>query len=121
MYRGRPWTIRMFSGFGDASETNKRWKDLLLHGETGLSTAFDFPTLEGYDSDAPLAVGEVGRAGVAISCLPDVETLFGDIQIDKNNYIIHNQHSCYLLVSYVFCNSGKTWDSYFKNWRHDTK
>ena len=83
MYRGRLWTIRMFSGFGSAEETNQRWKDLIKHGETGLSTAFDFPTIEGYDSDSPLAVGEVGRAGVAVSCLPDMEVLFDGIPLDK--------------------------------------
>ncbi len=83
MYRGRLWTIRMFSGYGGAEETNRRWKELIKHGETGLSTAFDFPTIEGYDSDDPKAEGEVGRCGVAVSCLPDMEVLFNGIPIDK--------------------------------------
>lgn len=83
MYRGRLWTIRMFSGYGGAEDTNRRWKELIRHGETGLSTAFDFPTLEGYDSDDPKAEGEVGRCGVAISCLPDMEVLFDGIPVDK--------------------------------------
>jgi len=81
MYRGRIWTIRMFSGYGSPEETNRRWKELIKHGETGLSTAFDYPTLNGYDSDHPLARGEVGRAGVAVSCLPDMERLFEGIPI----------------------------------------
>src|ERR671924_569477 len=76
MYRGRPWTMRMFAGFGTAEETNARFKYLLEHGQTGLSTAFDMPTLYGYDSDSEYALGEVGKCGVAISSLEDMETLF---------------------------------------------
>ena len=68
-YRGRIWTFRMFSGFGTARDTNKRWHQLLKDGETGLSTAFDFPTLMGYDSDSPRAHAEVGKCGVAIDTL----------------------------------------------------
>lgn len=83
MYRGRLWTMRMFSGFGTAEDTNKRWKMLLREGETGLSTAFDFPTLMGLDSDDPLADGEVGKVGVAIDTLKDFETLFDGIPLDK--------------------------------------
>ncbi|MEM3391093.1 MAG: methylmalonyl-CoA mutase family protein, partial [Archaeoglobaceae archaeon] len=71
MYRGRLWTMRLFSGFGTAEDTNRRWKMLLEEGETGLSTAFDFPTLMGLDSDDPLADGEVGKCGVAIDTLKD--------------------------------------------------
>jgi methylmalonyl-CoA mutase N-terminal domain/subunit len=67
MYRGRLWTMRQFSGFGSAEETNQRYKYLLEHGETGLSVAFDYPTLYGYDTDHPLARGEFGKCGVAIS------------------------------------------------------
>ncbi|MEM0350461.1 MAG: methylmalonyl-CoA mutase family protein [Archaeoglobaceae archaeon] len=83
MYRGRLWTMRLFSGFGTAEDTNKRWKMLLEEGETGLSTAFDFPTLMGLDSDDPLADGEVGKCGVAVDTLKDFEILFDGIPLDK--------------------------------------
>lgn len=83
MHRGRLWTMRQFAGFGSAEETNKRYKYLLQHGETGLSVAFDYPTLYGYDTDHPLARGEFGKCGVAISSLKDMEILFSDIPIDK--------------------------------------
>ena len=76
MYRGRLWTMRQFAGFGTAEETNERFRYLLEHGQTGLSTAFDMPTLMGYDSDHPRSLGEVGREGVAIDSLDDMETLF---------------------------------------------
>ncbi|HHS14489.1 MAG TPA: methylmalonyl-CoA mutase [bacterium] len=83
MYRGRLWTMRMFSGFGSAEDTNKRYKYLLRHGQTGLSVAFDFPTLYGRDSDDPVSRGEVGKCGVAISSLDDMERLFDGIPLDK--------------------------------------
>ncbi len=83
MYRGRPWTVRMFAGYGTAEETNARFKYLLDHGETGLSVAFDYPTLYGYDSDAPEAIGEFGKCGVAISSVKDMEILFDGIPMDK--------------------------------------
>jgi len=83
MYRGQLWTMRQFSGFGSAEETNERYKYLLEHGETGLSVAFDYPTLYGYDTDHSLARGEFGKCGVAISSLKDMEILFSDIPIDK--------------------------------------
>ena len=76
MYRGRLWTMRQFAGFGTAEETNERFRYLLEHGQTGLSTAFDMPTLMGYDSDHARSLGEVGREGVAIDSLEDMETLF---------------------------------------------
>jgi len=82
-YRGRLWTMRQFSGFATARETNERYKFLLAHGQTGLSVAFDFPTLMGYDSDHPRSEGEVGKCGVAISSLADMETLFDGIPLDK--------------------------------------
>jgi methylmalonyl-CoA mutase N-terminal domain/subunit len=82
-YRGRLWTMRQFAGFGSAVDTNRRFKFLLQHGQTGLSTAFDFPTLMGYDSDHPRSEGEVGKTGVAISSLDDMETLFDGIPLDK--------------------------------------
>ena len=82
-YRGRLWTMRQFAGFGSARDTNERYKFLLEHGQTGLSVAFDFPTLMGYDSDHPRSEGEVGKCGVAISSLADMETLFDGIPLDQ--------------------------------------
>ncbi|HOW57210.1 MAG TPA: methylmalonyl-CoA mutase family protein [Smithellaceae bacterium] len=82
-YRGRYWTFRMFSGMGSAKDTNQRWHLLLKQGQTGLSTAFDFPTLMGYDSDSPKALGEVGKCGVAIDTLEDFLTLIDGIPLDK--------------------------------------
>ena len=83
MYRGRLWTMRQFSGFGTAEDTNRRYKFLLERGQTGLSVAFDFPTLMGYDSDHPRSEGEVGKCGVAISSLADMETLFDGIPMEQ--------------------------------------
>jgi methylmalonyl-CoA mutase N-terminal domain/subunit len=83
MYRGRLWTMRQFSGFGTAEDTNQRYKFLLERGQTGLSVAFDFPTLMGYDSDSPQAEGEVGKCGVAISSLADMEMLFDGIPLGE--------------------------------------
>ena len=83
MYRGRLWTMRQFSGFGTAEDTNQRYKFLLERGQTGLSIAFDFPTLMGYDSDSPRSEGEVGKCGVAISSLADMETLFDGIPMEQ--------------------------------------
>jgi methylmalonyl-CoA mutase N-terminal domain/subunit len=83
MYRGRPWTMRMFAGYGTAEETNERFKYLLEHGETGLSVAFDYPTLYGYDSDDPEALGEFGKCGVAVSSLADMEILFDGIPLGQ--------------------------------------
>jgi methylmalonyl-CoA mutase N-terminal domain/subunit len=83
MYRGRPWTIRQYAGFASAEETNQRFRYLLERGQTGLSVAFDLPTQLGYDSDDPRAVGEVGRTGVAIDSLADMELLFDQIPLDR--------------------------------------
>ncbi|MCX6161427.1 MAG: methylmalonyl-CoA mutase family protein [Ignavibacteriae bacterium] len=83
MYRGKIWTMRQFAGFGTPEDTNRRFKYLLEHGQTGLSTAFDMPTLMGWDADAPLAEGEVGICGVSISSLADMEVLFDGIPLDK--------------------------------------
>src|SRR4051812_10800262 len=81
MYRGRLWTMRQFAGFGTAEETNERFRYLLDHGQTGLSTAFDMPSLMGHDSDHVLSLGEVGREGVAIDTVDDMETLFRGIDL----------------------------------------
>ncbi len=83
MYRGKVWTMRMFAGFGTAEETNARFKYLLSQGQTGLSTAFDLPTLYGYDTDHPMSAGEFGKCGVAISSLADMEILFDGIPVDE--------------------------------------
>ena len=83
MYRGRLWTMRQYAGFGSARDTNARFRYLLEQGQTGLSTAFDLPTQLGLDSDSPLALGEVGRVGVAIDTLQDMEILLDQIPLDK--------------------------------------
>jgi methylmalonyl-CoA mutase N-terminal domain/subunit len=83
MYRGRLWTMRQFAGFGTAEETNERFRYLLAHGQDGLSTAFDMPSLMGYDSDHALSLGEVGREGVAVDTLDDMKTLFGGIDLGE--------------------------------------
>src|SRR5260370_18964593 len=83
MYRGGLWTMRQFAGFGTAEETNRRFRYLLEHGQTGLSTAFDMPSLMGHDSDHPRAEGEVGREGVALDTLDDMQTLFGGIPLGE--------------------------------------
>src|SRR5918992_395512 len=82
-YRGRLWTMRQFAGFGTAKETNARFRYLLDHGQTGLSTAFDMPSLMGHDSDHPLSLGEVGREGVAVDSVVDMEELFRGIPLDR--------------------------------------
>jgi len=82
-YRGRPWTMRMFAGFGSVEETNARFKYLLEHGQTGLSIAFDLPTLYGYDADAPQAAGEFGKCGVCVSSLADMEILLAGLPLDE--------------------------------------
>ena len=102
MYRGRLWTMRMFAGYGTAEDTNKRFKYLLSEGETGLSTAFDYPTIMGYDSDHPMARGEVGVCGVAISSLQDMEVLFDGIPLDKvTTSMTINGPASVLLAMYI--------------------
>jgi methylmalonyl-CoA mutase N-terminal domain/subunit len=102
MYRGKLWTMRQFAGFGGAEETNARFRYLLEHGQTGLSTAFDMPTLMGYDSDHPRSLGEVGREGVAIDSLDDMETLFAGIPLDEvSTSMTINSPAAMLLAFYV--------------------
>ncbi len=102
MYRGRLWTMRQFSGFGTAEQTNQRFKYLLKEGETGLSIAFDYPTITGYDSDQPMALGEVGQCGVAVSSLKDMEILFDGIPLDKvSTSMTINGPAAMLLAMYV--------------------
>jgi methylmalonyl-CoA mutase N-terminal domain/subunit len=102
MYRGRPWTMRQYAGFGDASDSNRRFRFLLSQGVTGLSVAFDLPTQIGYDSDHPLATGEVGRVGVAIDSLEDMETLFAGIPMERvSTSMTINSTAIILLAMYV--------------------
>ncbi|HJM29024.1 MAG: methylmalonyl-CoA mutase family protein [Acidimicrobiales bacterium] len=102
MYRSRLWTMRMFAGFGTAEDTNMRFKELLRNGGTGLSTAFDMPTLMGRDSDSEWSLGEVGRAGVAIDTLSDMEDLFADIDLSKvSTSMTINGPAATLLAMYV--------------------
>ena len=101
-YRGRLWTMRMFAGFGTAEETNARFKYLLEHGETGLSVAFDMPTLMGYDTDSPQAVGEFGKCGVAISSLADMEVLLDGIPLDQvTTSMTINSPACVIWAMYI--------------------
>jgi methylmalonyl-CoA mutase N-terminal domain/subunit len=107
MYRGRLWTMRQFAGFGTAEDTNERYKFLLERGQTGLSVAFDFPTLMGYDSDHPRSEGEVGKCGVAISSLADMETLFDGIPLDQvSTSMTINGPAAMLFCFYVAAGSG---------------
>ena len=102
MYRGKLWTMRQFAGFGTAEETNARFRYLLQHGQTGLSTAFDMPSLMGYDSDHPRSLGEVGREGVAIDSLADMETLFSGIPLDQvSTSMTINSPAAIVLAFYV--------------------
>src|SRR3989440_12065764 len=102
MYRGKLWTMRQFAGFGTAAETNERFRYLLDHGQTGLSTAFDMPTLMGLDTDHPRSLGEVGREGVAIDPLDDMEPLFDGIPVGEvSPSMTINSPAAMLLAFYV--------------------
>ena len=113
MYRGREWTMRMFSGLGSAGDTNKRWHHLLKEGETGLSTAFDYPTLMGYDTDSPRALGECGKCGVAIDTLQDFQILTDRIPLDSvTTSMTINPPAPILWAMYLVAaeKSGVSWD-----------
>lgn len=102
MYRGRFWTMRQYAGFATAEESNKRYRYLLEQGQTGLSIAFDLPTQIGYDSDDPMAHGEVGKVGVAIDSLADMEVLFQGIPLDKvSSSMTINAPAAVLLAFYI--------------------
>ena len=103
MYRGRLWTMRQFAGFGTAAETNERFRYLLEHGQTGLSTAFDMPTLMGLDSDHPRSLGEVGREGVAVDSLQDVETLFAGIPLGEVSTSMTINSPAAMLLAFYLC------------------
>ena len=108
MYRARPWTMRQYAGFGSAHQTNQRFRYLLEQGQTGLSVAFDLPTQMGLDSDAPLARGEVGRTGVAISCLADMEELLDSLPLDQvTTSMTINATAPLLLALYVAVADGR--------------
>ncbi|MDY6846203.1 MAG: methylmalonyl-CoA mutase family protein, partial [Chloroflexota bacterium] len=102
MYRGRLWTMRQYAGYASAEESNKRYRYLLDQGQTGLSVAFDLPTQIGYDADDPMALGEVGKVGVSISSMRDMETLFKDIPLDKvSTSMTINSPASILLAFYI--------------------
>src|SRR5689334_8201240 len=102
MYRGRLWTMRQYAGMGDAEESNRRYKYLLAHGTMGLSVAFDLPTQIGYDSDDPMSLGEVGKVGVAINSIEDMERLFDGIDLEKiSTSMTINATAIILLALYV--------------------
>src|SRR5207248_10751295 len=103
MYRGKLWTMRQFAGFGTAEETNARFRYLLDHGQTGLSTAFDMPTLMGYDSDHARSLGEVGREGVAIDALADMETLFDGIPLGEVSTSMTINGPAAMLLAFYAC------------------
>ncbi|HEV2592155.1 MAG TPA: methylmalonyl-CoA mutase family protein, partial [Gaiellaceae bacterium] len=103
MYRGRLWTMRQFAGFGTAAETNERFRYLLEHGQTGLSTAFDMPTLMGYDSDHARSLGEVGREGVAVDSLEDMETLFSGIPLGEVSTSMTINSPAAILLAFYAC------------------
>jgi methylmalonyl-CoA mutase N-terminal domain/subunit len=114
MYRGRIWTMRLFSGFGTAKQTNERYKFLIERGQTGLSVAFDMPTIMGYDSDSPRALGEVGRCGVAIDSLEDMEILFDGIPLDKITTSMTINAPAIILLSYYLVVGEKQGHSFKK-------
>ena len=102
MYRGRLWTMRQYAGLASPEESNKRYKYLLEHGQNGLSVAFDLPTQTGYDSDHPMATGEIGRSGVPVSSLADMEILFKDIPLNQvSTSMTINATASILLALYV--------------------
>lgn len=111
MYRSRPWTMRQYAGFGTAEESNRRYRYLLSQGQTGLSVAFDLPTQIGYDSDDPVAEGEVGRVGVAVDSIEDVEVLFRDIPLDRiSTSMTINSTAAILIAMYLAIADGRGTD-----------
>ncbi|MBM3174051.1 MAG: methylmalonyl-CoA mutase, partial [Chloroflexi bacterium] len=107
MYRGRMWTMRQYAGFGSPEETNRRFRYLLDQGQTGLSIAFDLPTQVGHDSDYPLCRGEVGRVGVAVDTLQDMETMFQGIPMDKVSTSMTINATCGIILAMYICTAKK--------------
>src|SRR5439155_9132098 len=103
MYRGRLWTMRQYAGFGTAERSNSRYRYLLGQGQTGLSVAFDLPTQMGMDPDSPLAEGEVGKVGVSVSSLRDMEMLLKDIPLDRVSLSMTFNSTAAILLSMVLC------------------
>src|SRR5580704_1604573 len=102
MYRGKLWTMRQYAGYATAAESNERYRYLLQQGQTGISVAFDLPTQMGYDSDSPMASGEVGKVGVAIDTLEDMERLFSEIPLDRvSTSMTINSTAAILLAMYI--------------------
>jgi len=99
MYRGRNWTMRQIAGFGTGEDTNRRFRYLIEQGQTGLSVDFDMPTLMGYDSDDPRSLGEVGREGVAIDTLDDMEALFADVDLERISVSLTINHTAWILIA----------------------
>lgn len=114
MYRGRLWTMRQFAGFGSPEDTNLRFKYLLEHGQTGLSTAFDMPSLMGYDPDHPKSVGEVGREGVSVATIEDMERLFADIALDQVTTSMTINASATAAMAFYFCLARRRGTSFDK-------
>src|SRR6476659_5657986 len=106
MYRSRLWTMRQFAGFGTARQTNERFKFLLGRGQTGLSTAFDLPTLMGLDSDDPRALGEVGRLGVAVDTVDDMRELFTDIDLEKVSVSMTINAPAIVILAFYMANAA---------------
>ena len=114
MYRGRLWTMRQIAGFGTGEDTNGRFRYLIAQGQTGLSVDFDMPTLMGYDSDDPKSIGEVGREGVAIDTLDDMEALFADIDLEKISVSMTINPSAWILLSmYVALAQSRGFDRFW--------
>src|SRR5215212_5395876 len=107
MYRGKLWTMRQYAGFSTAAESNKRYHYLLSQGVMGLSVAFDLPTQIGYDSDHPLSEGEVGKVGVAIDSIEDIETLFHGIQLEKVSTSMTINATAFILLSFYVAQAKK--------------
>ena len=103
MYRDRFWTMRQYAGFGDAAQSNKRYKFMLEKGQTGISMAFDLPTQIGHDPDAPQAEGEVGKVGVSISSLKDMQTVFNGIELGKVSTSMTINATASTLLGILYC------------------
>ena len=121
MYRGKLWTMRQYAGFSTAEESNKRYHYLLSQGVSGLSVAFDLPTQIGYDSDHPLAEGEVGKVGVAIDSIEDMETLFDGIKLEDVSTSMTINATGFILLAFYTALAKKTRCRSKKNNRHHSK
>ena len=119
MYRGKLWTMRQYAGFSTAEESNKRYHYLLAHGVMGLSVAFDLPTQIGYDSDHALAEGEVGKVGVAIDSLEDIETLFKGIKLEDVSTSMTINATAFILLAFYVAQAKKTGCRSYKNYRYN--